>query len=64
MIWFLITEKISAADIQRVARRILASPPSMAARGDINNLPDMKEVQSALNSGGRLSSNRRLSLFK
>ncbi|XP_013106169.1 mitochondrial-processing peptidase subunit alpha [Stomoxys calcitrans] len=56
-------DKITAADIQRVAKRTLSSPVSMAARGDIASLPDIKEVQNALHYDGRLSS-RRLSLFK
>ncbi|XP_073848922.1 mitochondrial-processing peptidase subunit alpha [Musca autumnalis] len=56
-------DKITAADIQRVAKRLLCSPVSMAARGDISGLPDIKEVQNALHRDGRLSS-RRLSLFK
>lgn len=56
-------DKITASDIQRVAKRILASPVSLAARGDIGSLPDIKEVQNALHHEGKLSS-RRLSLFK
>ncbi|XP_036332116.1 mitochondrial-processing peptidase subunit alpha [Rhagoletis pomonella] len=56
-------EKIKQEDIQRVSRRLLATPPSMAARGDIGKLPELKEVQNALSNGGRLYS-RRLSLFK
>ncbi|XP_005177966.1 mitochondrial-processing peptidase subunit alpha [Musca domestica] len=56
-------DKITAADIQRVAKRLLSSPVSMAARGDISGLPDIKEVQNALHRDGRISS-RRLSIFK
>lgn len=56
-------EKIKASDIQRVAKRVLATPVSVAARGDIESLPDMKDIQSALLQDGRLS-NRRLPLFK
>lgn len=61
LIWNL--DKITAADIQRVAKRLLSSPVSMAARGDISGLPDIKEVQNALHRDGRISS-RRLSIFK
>ncbi|XP_065370001.1 mitochondrial-processing peptidase subunit alpha [Calliphora vicina] len=56
-------DKITAADIQRVAKRILGTPVSLAARGDIASLPDIKEVQNALHHDGKLNS-RRLSLFK
>ncbi|KAI8118961.1 hypothetical protein FF38_10215 [Lucilia cuprina] len=56
-------DKITAADIQRVAKRILATPVSLAARGDIASLPDIKEVQNALHHDGKLNT-RRLSLFK
>lgn len=41
-------EKITAEDIQRVAKRFLSSPPSLAARGDIKSLPELKEIQSGL----------------
>lgn len=41
-------EKITDEDIQRVARRFLSSPPSLAARGDIKGLPELKEIQSGL----------------
>lgn len=57
-------EKVTAQDIKRVAQRILATPPSMAARGNITKLPDLKDVQSALSNGGKFPFNRRLSLFK
>ncbi|TDG48949.1 hypothetical protein AWZ03_004633 [Drosophila navojoa] len=56
-------EKVTAADIQRVAQRLLNSVPSVAARGDIQNLPELKDITNALNSSGR-SLGRRLSLFK
>lgn len=44
----LFAEKITAEDIQRVAKRFLSSPPSLAARGDIKNLPELKEIQNGL----------------
>lgn len=56
-------EKVNVSDIQRVANRILKSPPSLAARGDIHNLPEMSHIVNALNAAGR-SLGRRLSLFK
>lgn len=57
-------EKITAQDVQRVARRILSSPPSLAARGDIKGLPELKDIQASLAGDGRLPNNKRLSLFR
>ncbi|XP_058818680.1 mitochondrial-processing peptidase subunit alpha [Topomyia yanbarensis] len=57
-------EKITAEDIQNVARRFLSSPPALAARGEIKGIPDVKDIQTALASEGRLPGNRRLSLFR
>ncbi|XP_053697886.1 mitochondrial-processing peptidase subunit alpha [Sabethes cyaneus] len=57
-------EKITAEDIQNVARRFLSSPPALAARGEIKGIPDVKDIQTALTSEGKLPGNRRLSLFR
>lgn len=58
-------EKISAGDIQRIARRLLASPPALAARGQIKDLPELKDLQAGLlDNEGRLPGNKRLSLFR
>ncbi|XP_065076919.1 mitochondrial-processing peptidase subunit alpha [Ochlerotatus camptorhynchus] len=57
-------EKITAEDIQNVARRFLSSPPALAARGEIKGIPDVKDIQTALGGEGRLPGNRRLSLFR
>lgn len=58
-------EKITAADIIRVARRLLASPPALAARGQIKGLPELKDLQAGLlDNEGRLPGNKRLSLFR
>lgn len=57
-------EKITAEDIQNVARRFLASPPALAARGEIKGIPEVKDIQTALAGEGRLPGNRRLSLFR
>lgn len=63
MSWIL--ESIQAEDIQRVARRFLSSPPSLAARGNIQGLPEIKDIQLGLvSSDGRLPTNKRLSLFR
>lgn len=57
-------EAITTSDIKRIAHRILATPPSLAARGEINRLPDLKEVQVGIANDGRLPGNKRLSLFR
>ena len=62
--FYLWQKKITAEDNQNVAKRFLSSPPSLAARGEIKGIPDVKDIQTALISeGGRLPDNRRLSLF-
>lgn len=64
MFWTFI-ESIQAEDIQRVARRFLSSPPSLAARGNIQGLPEIKDIQLGLVSAdGRLPTTKRLSLFR
>lgn len=59
-------EKVSSADIQRVSRRLLASPPAIAARGQLKQLPDLKDLQAGiLNNEGKLpGGGRRLTLFR
>lgn len=58
-------DKITAEDVQRVARRFLLSPPSVAARGQIKGIPNVKEIQEAiLHNEGRLSGHKRISLFR
>ncbi|KAH8319825.1 hypothetical protein KR074_007120, partial [Drosophila pseudoananassae] len=57
-------ENVTAADIQRVAQRLLSSAPSVAARGDIQNMPEMSQIKSAVSGSGRSGLGRRLSLFK
>lgn len=58
-------ENIDAESIQRVARRFLSSQLAVAARGPIKDLPDRKDVQSALlSTDGRIPKNKRLSLFR
>lgn len=61
----LFLEKITATDVQNIARRLLLSPPSLAARGQIKGLPELKDIQAGLNNtDGRLPGNKRLSLFR
>ncbi|XP_055638072.1 mitochondrial-processing peptidase subunit alpha [Toxorhynchites rutilus septentrionalis] len=57
-------EKITAEDIQNVARKFLSSPPALAARGEIKGIYDVKDIQTALSNEGRMPGNRRLSLFR
>ncbi|KAJ6642391.1 Mitochondrial-processing peptidase subunit alpha [Pseudolycoriella hygida] len=58
-------ESIQAEDIQRVARRFLSSPPSLAARGNIQGLPEIKDIQLGLvSSDGRMPTKKRLSFFR
>jgi processing peptidase subunit alpha len=58
-------EKITSADIQKIARRLLSSPPSLAARGQLKGLPDIKDIQAGLlDNEGKMPGNKRLSLFR
>uniref|UniRef100_A0A2M4BJD2 Mitochondrial-processing peptidase subunit alpha n=1 Tax=Anopheles marajoara TaxID=58244 RepID=A0A2M4BJD2_9DIPT len=57
-------EKITAEDVQNVARKMLSSAPALAARGEIKGIPDVKDISTALANEGRLPGNRRLSLFR
>lgn len=63
MLHFLI-EKVTDDDIQRVARRFLATPPALAARGDIRGLPDHKDIQNGLFKHTQSATSSRLSLFR
>lgn len=58
-------DEISKDDINRVARRLLKSPPCLAARGEIKAVPSMADIQNGLlDAQGRLPGSRRLSLFR
>lgn len=58
-------DEISKDDINRVARRLLKSPPCLAARGEIKAVPSMTDISNGLlDSQGRLPGSRRLSLFR
>lgn len=59
-------ESVTAEDIHRVARQLLKSQPSVAARGEIHKLPSVTDVQAGLlHHEGRLPGSRgRLSLFR
>lgn len=59
-------EKITRDDVHRVARRLLKSPPSVAARGEVRNVPTLVDIQAGLlDTQGRMPGTRsRLSLFR
>lgn len=57
---------ISKDNINNVARRLLRSPPSVAARGEVRTVPSIGDIQAGLiDEQGRLPGSRnRLSLFR
>ncbi|XP_074113534.1 mitochondrial-processing peptidase subunit alpha [Cotesia typhae] len=59
-------DKISKDDIHRVARRLLKSPPSVAARGEVKNILSLSEIQAGLlDTQGQMSGiMNRLSIFR
>lgn len=58
-------EKVRKEDIIGVARRLLSSQPSVAARGDLRKLPSLQYVQQGLtDSEGKMPGSRKLSLFR
>nr|CAD7590828.1 unnamed protein product [Timema genevievae] len=58
--------KVKKDDIVRVAKKMLRSPPSVAARGGINKLQSWENIQAGLlHHEGKIPGNRgRLSLFR
>lgn len=55
--------KVTEQDIVQVAQRMLNSPPSVVAYGDVSQMPAYEHIQSALNSkSGDLP--RKFSLFR
>lgn len=59
-------EAITKEDIYAVARRLLKSPPSVAARGEVRTVPSIGDIQAGLISrNGKLPGSRnKLSLFR
>ncbi|KAK1119391.1 hypothetical protein K0M31_013222 [Melipona bicolor] len=59
-------DEISKDDVKNVARRLLKSPPSVAARGEVRAVPTIRDIQTGLiDEQGRLPGSRgRLSLFR
>lgn len=55
------TGNIKASDIKRVATKMLRNKPAVAALGDLSELPDYDQIQTALSSkDGRLPRSYRL----
>ncbi|XP_050578152.1 mitochondrial-processing peptidase subunit alpha [Bombus affinis] len=59
-------DEISKDHVTNVARRLLKSPPSVAARGEVRTVPSIGDIQAGLiDERGRLPGSRsRLSLFR
>ncbi|KAF2895598.1 hypothetical protein ILUMI_10575 [Ignelater luminosus] len=58
-------EKVTKDDIVAVARRLLSSQPSVAARGDLRKLPSLQYIQQGLtDSEGKMPGSRKLSIFR
>lgn len=58
-------EKITKDDIVQVAKRLLMSQPSVAARGDLRKMPSLEYIQAGLiDSEGKLPSGKKLSLWR
>ncbi|RWS03327.1 mitochondrial-processing peptidase subunit alpha-like protein [Dinothrombium tinctorium] len=56
-------DKVSDDDIQRIGARMLKSKPSVAALGDVKQLPSLDDIETALNSkDGRIP--KRFTLFR
>ncbi|CAB0044097.1 unnamed protein product [Trichogramma brassicae] len=54
-----IGENTTSDDIMRVAHRLLKSPPSVAARGEVRNVPSITDIQAGLlDSRGRVPGSR------
>ncbi|XP_063224768.1 mitochondrial-processing peptidase subunit alpha [Bacillus rossius redtenbacheri] len=58
--------KVTKDDVVRVARKMLKSPPAVAARGSVTKLPSLEDIQAGLVSQtGKIPSRRgKLSLFR
>ena len=56
-------DRVSEDDIRRVASKVLRSRPSVAALGDLKQLPSLEDIETALNSkDGRIP--QRFTLFR
>lgn len=62
--FFLPSENVTVNDIKRVSNRMLASKPSVAALGNLANLPKFEEVERAFGNRGNFSGASRFFLFR
>lgn len=44
----LLTDAVTADDVQRVAENMLKSLPSLAVLGDLSKIPSLKDIDQAL----------------
>ncbi|XP_033227616.1 mitochondrial-processing peptidase subunit alpha-like [Belonocnema kinseyi] len=57
--------KVSKSDINRVACRLLKSPPSVVARGRVRNIPSHSDIQAGLlDAKGRIPTSKKQVAFK
>lgn len=57
-------ENVTVNDIKRVSSRMLASKPSVAALGNLANLPKFEEIERAFGNRGAFSGASRFFLFR
>ncbi|CAH0559087.1 unnamed protein product [Brassicogethes aeneus] len=58
-------EKVTKEDVMEVAKRLLSSQPSVAARGDLRKMPSLEYIQAGLlDAEGKLPGGKKLSLFR
>lgn len=57
-------ENVSVDDIKRVSSRMLATKPSVAALGNLANLPKFEDIQRAFTNGGHFSGASRFFRFR
>lgn len=58
------SENVTVDDIKRVSSRMLASKPSVAALGNLANLPKFEEIERAFGNRGNFSGASRFFLFR
>lgn len=62
--FYLSTENVTVNDVKRVSFRMLASKPSVAALGNLANLPKFEEIERAFGNRGAFSGASRFFLFR
>lgn len=61
---FFSAENVSVDDIKRVSSRMLATKPSVAALGNLANLPKFEDIKRAFTNGGHFSGASRFFRFR